>query len=194
VDVGFAFELAERRSRGDRNWVAETFFDSLQSGALTAPNLMPRAPQRTDTIAGPTLSLELPLWDQNQARIARADRLLERVRQQRDALLVDVSQDIYADLARARIVAENARFYRDEFVPTARRNVTLAQEGYRVGRVPFLSLLEAQRAFLATRAGELEALREAALAAIELERATGRPAAALRAGPGAAGTSDDENN
>jgi cobalt-zinc-cadmium efflux system outer membrane protein len=180
VDVGFAFELMERRSRGDRNWLAETFYDSLQSGALTPPNLMPREPQSTDTIAGPTLSLELPLWDQNQAQIAKADRLLEQARQRRDALLVAVAQGIHASLARVRMAMENATIYRSEFVPTAERNVTLAQEGYRVGRVDFLSLLEAQRAYLATRMSELEALQAAALAEIELERVTGRPADVLR--------------
>lgn len=180
VDLGFAFELAERRSRGDRKWLAETFYDSLQAGALTPPSLMPRESQGTDTIAGPTLSLELPLWDQNQAQIAKADRLLEQARQRRDALLVAVAQDIYASLARLRTATENAAFYRTEFVPTAERNVLLAQEGYRVGRVPFLSLLEAQRAYLTTRLSELEALQAAAVAEIELERVTGRPADALR--------------
>jgi cobalt-zinc-cadmium efflux system outer membrane protein len=182
ADLGFAFEMAERRSRGDRKWLAETFYDSLQSGALTPPNLMPREAQGIDTIAGPTLSLELPLWDQNQAQIARADRLLEQARQRRDALLVTVAQDIHASLARARTATENATFYRSEFVPTAARNVSLAQEGYRIGRVAFLSLLEAQRAYLATRASELDALQAAALAEIELERATGRPADVLRNG------------
>lgn len=180
VDVGFAFELMERRSSGDRNWLAETFYDSLQSGALTPPNFMPRESQGTDSIAGPTLSLELPLWDQNQAQIAKADRLLEQARQRRDALLVMVSQDIHASLARGRTAAENAMFYHTDFVPTAERNVSLAQEGYRVGRVSFLSLLEAQRAYLATRVNELEALQAAALAEIDLERVTGRPADALR--------------
>lgn len=180
VDLGFAFELAERRSQSDRKWLAERFYDSLQSGALTPPNLMSREPQGTDTIAGPTLSLELPLWDQNRAQIARADRLLERARQRRDALLVTAAQDIHASLARVRTATENATFYRNEFVPTAERNVSLAQEGYRVGRVAFLSLLEAQRAHLATRLSELDALQAAALAEIELERVTGRPADVLR--------------
>lgn len=181
ADVGFAFELAERRARGDRQWLAEAFYDSLQSGALTAPNLMPRGPRGTDTMAGPTLALELPLWDQNQAQIAKADHLLEQARQRRDALLVSVAQDIHASLARVRTATENAAFYRTEFVPTAERNVSLAQEGYRVGRVPFLSVLEAQRAYLSTRVSELAALEVAALAEIELERATGRPADVLRA-------------
>lgn len=180
VDLGFAFELAERRARGDRDWFEETFYDSLQSGALTPPNLMPRESQGTDTIAGPTLSLELPLWDQNQAQVVRADRLVEQARQRRDALLVAAAQDIHAGLARVRAATENARSYREDLVPTAQRNVALAQDGYRVGHTSFLSVLEAQRAYVSTRGGQLEALRSAALAEIELERVTGRPAHELR--------------
>lgn len=180
VDIGFAFELVERRTQGNRNWLAETYYNSLQSNALTPPNFMPQSSQNvTDTIAGPTISMEFPIWDQNQAQIAKADRLLEQTRRQRDALLVDVAQGIYAGLAKARTAAENARFYRDEFVPTAEKSVTLAQEGYRVGRVPFLSLLEAQRAYLTTRGNELRTLRDAANAEIELERIAGRPASEL---------------
>jgi cobalt-zinc-cadmium efflux system outer membrane protein len=180
VDVGFAFELAERRSRGDRNWFAEAFYDSLQSGAPTPPNLMPRERQGTNTIAGPTLSLELPLWDRNQAQIARADRLLEQTRWRRDALLIETAQEIHVSLARVRTATENARFFREKFVPIAERNVTLAQEAYRVGRAPFLSLLEAQRAYVNTRASQIMALGDAVAAEIDLERATGRPAHWLR--------------
>lgn len=180
VDVGFAFELAEKRSRGDRKWLAETFYDSLQSRALTPPNLMPRESQGTNTLAGPTLSLELPLWDQNQAHITKADRLLEQSRQRRDALLVAVAQDIHSSLARVRTATENLAFYQAEVLPTAERTVSLAQEGYRAGRVPFSSLLEAQRAYLGARESELEALEAAVLAELELERATGRKAHVLR--------------
>ncbi|HNO78120.1 MAG TPA: TolC family protein [Phycisphaerae bacterium] len=179
LEIGFSFQLAESRSRGDRDWLAETLFDSLQSGAPTPPNLMPRATEGPNAIAGPTLSLELPVWDQNQAQIAKADRLLEQARQERDAMLVDAAQDIHIGLARVRTASENARFYRDEFVPTAKRNVSLAQDGYRIGRVSFLSLLEAQRAYITTRTNQLDALRDAALAEIDLERVTGRPVAAL---------------
>jgi outer membrane protein TolC len=43
----------------------------------------------------------------------------------------------------------------------------------------FLSALEAERTLLTARSGYLAALESAALATIELERVTGRPAAAL---------------
>ncbi len=179
LDIGFSLQLEESRSRGNRDWFAETLYESLQSGALTPPNLIPRPSDGPNAIAGPTLSMELPLLDQNQAQIAKADRLLEQAKQQRDAILIDAAQDIYVALARVRTATENVRFYRDEFIPTAERNVLLAQEGYRIGHASFLSLLEAQRAFITTLADQIAAQRDAALTEIDLERVVGRPIAKL---------------
>jgi len=179
LDVGFALERAERRSRGGRDWLQETVYDSLQSGQLTPPNLMPRESQGNDVMAGPTFAIELPLWDQNQAQIAKAERLLEQTRLFRDALLVDAAQDIYSRLARAKTAAENAVFYRDEQLPAAERNVSLSREAYKAGRLSFLSVLEAERTYLAARSGYLDALESAAIATVELEQVTGRPAHVL---------------
>ncbi|MGE3181403.1 MAG: TolC family protein [Phycisphaerae bacterium] len=175
VDVGFAFELAERRARGNRNLVAESVFNSIQSGAPTPPTLMPRSAQPTDTLAGPTLGLELPIWDQNQAQIAKAVHQAEQVRQERAAVLIDAAQDIYAALGSLQTAQDNMQLYADELVPTAQKNVQLAQAAYRVGTVPFLSVLEAQRAYLTTRSGQIKVTRDAANAEIQLEQATGRP-------------------
>ena len=183
VEVGVALERGERRSRGDRNWVQETIYDSLQSGQLTPPNFTPRQSQGSNTIVGPTIGIELPLWDQNQAQIAKADRLLEQTIQLRDALHVNVAQDIHARLALARTSAENALFYRDKQLPAAERSVALSREAYKAGRLPFLSILEAERTYLAARSGYLDAVESAALATVELEQVTGRPASVLLAAP-----------
>lgn len=189
VEIGVALERGERGRRGDRDWAAESFYDSLQSGALTPPNPAPRPPEETDVLVGPTLSVELPLWDQNQARIAKAERTLQQSVQLRDALLVDLAQDIHSRLARAAVSAEIARFYREEQLPNAQRSADLARDAYRAGRTPLFSVLEADRALLAARNAWLSALEAAALAAIDLERVTGRPVDVLRSLPPAAATS-----
>lgn len=183
VELGVALERGERRSRGNRNWAAESLFDSLQSGQPTPPNLMPREGEGADVIIGPTFGLELPLWDQNQAQIAKAERLYEQTSLFRDALLVDAAQDIHLRLARAQTAAENARYYHDEQLPAAERSAQLARDAYRSGRLSFLSVLEAERNLLTAHSGYLAARESAALATIELERVTGRPVAALLATP-----------
>lgn len=181
LEVGFGLERGERRSAGNRNWASETFYDSLQSGQLTPPNLMPRESQEAGVILGPTLAVELPLWDQNQTQIAKAEQRLQQSVQLRDALLIDAAQDIHSRLARARTAAANARFYRDEQLPAAERSAQLSRDAYRAGQLSFLSVLEAERNLLTARSGYLAALESAALATIDLERVTGRPAAVLTA-------------
>jgi len=179
LEVGLALERAERRSDGGRNWAQETFSDSPQPGQLTPPNLMPQPDQGDDVIIGPTFGIELPLWDQNQAQIRKAELHAQQALQLRDALLIDAAQDIHSRLARARTAAENALFYRDELLPAAERNVALARESYKSGHASFVSVLEAERSYLAARGGSVDALASAAVATIELEQVTGRPASAL---------------
>lgn len=180
VEVGFALERGERRSRGDRKWAADTFYDSLQSRQTTPPNLMPREGETTDVILGPTFGVELPIWDQNQAQIAKADRVYQQAKQLRDALLSEAAQDIHSHLARAVTAYENARFYRDEQLSMVERSAALAGTAYRSGHLSILSVIEAERNLLNARSGYLAAVEHAALASIELERATGRPASELR--------------
>lgn len=179
LEAGFALERAERRSGGDRDWVEETFYDSLQAGQLTPPNLMPQEDGGADVIVGPTFGIELPLWDQNQAQIAKAELQAEQALQMRDALLIDAAQDIRSRLARARTAAENAVFYRDELLPAAERNVSLSREAYKAGRASLIAVLEAERSYLSAKSGSLDALVAAAIATIELEQVTGRPASVL---------------
>ncbi|MGB0716124.1 MAG: TolC family protein, partial [Phycisphaerae bacterium] len=131
----------------------------------------------TDVILGPTFGIELPLWDQNQAQIAKSDRMLEQLLHVRDAALVNATQDIHTRVARMETAAENARFYESLQLPAARRNIDLTREAYASGKLTFLTVLEAERKYLATRSDFLLAMETFALAMVELERATGCPAA-----------------
>jgi len=188
LELGVSLERGERRPRGNPNYLAETLYESVDAGQLSIPRITPRESEGSDVVIGPTIGVELPLWDQNQAQIARAEHLLDAARRLRDALLVDAAQDAHAGLARARAAAQNAQFYRDQQLPTAERSASLSREAYRVGRTPLLAVLEAERSLLTARSGYLESLERAALARIELERVTGRPLAGLGAdaGPAAA--------
>jgi outer membrane protein, heavy metal efflux system len=157
------------------------FLKSVEGGLALERSERPSGDDGGDIIAGPTLALELPLWDRNQAQIARADRVLEQTIQLRDALIVDAAQDIHSRLARVQTASQNAVYFRDELLPAAERIVSLSRMAYQIGWGSFLSVLEAERSFLAAKEGYLEALESAAMAMVELEQATGRPVSALLA-------------
>lgn len=177
VEVGVGFERDARGRRGDRPWLADTLWASAEAGALTAPSLRPREKQPTDTILGPTLSLEVPVFDQNQAQIAKVQFIYEQALLNREALLLDVTQETRGAFQRARTAWDVANYYRDNFLPLLQENLELSRTAYRAGKISLLSVLEAQKLLLASRGRYVESLRNAAVAVTDLEKAIGTPLA-----------------
>jgi cobalt-zinc-cadmium efflux system outer membrane protein len=124
---------------------------------------------------GPTLSVELPLFDQNQAQIAKASYLVQQANKNLEALVQELIQDTRATYERARNAWENTRFYQQQLLPLREGSLELSREAYRYGRASFLQVLEAERRLLEARAGYLEALQNSSTALVELERVTGQP-------------------
>lgn len=179
IDLGISMERDARRSRGGRNWLSDSAFDSLQAGALTPPSLHPRESQTTDYVTGPTLSLELPLFDQNQAQIARAEFELLQARYLREAIDREIVQESWAVHTRARTAFETVEFMRDELLPLRENGLRLARESYRVGSTTLLIVLDAQRRLLEARAELVEVQAAAGIARIDLERIAGQPFASI---------------
>ena len=182
INFGLALERGERgRSEGGRDLLADTARASIANGRLTAPGIQPRSERRrhTDFIIGPSLSVELPVFDQNQAQIAKAQYAYEQARKTLEALKRAATHEVRAAVDRASTAWSLARLYRDRSIPLAESNLELSREAYRVGSVSFLSVLEAQRFFLKTRTGYVEAAQTAATAIPELERTIGLPFAAI---------------
>jgi outer membrane protein TolC len=69
-----------------------------------------------------------------------------------------------------------ARLYEQTILPAARNNFKAAQAAYATGRVPFLSLIEAQRNVVMLRDRYYEAVADSFRRRAALERATGGPA------------------
>lgn len=181
VELGISAEREARRSRGGRNWFAETASASAESGAIALPSLWPREGQSTDYVTGPTLSVELPLFDQNQAQIARAEYELLQAKLLREAIVREIRQESWLVHARAKAAFESATFLRDELLPLRETGLRLARESYRAGGTTLLTVLDAQRRLLEARAENVDARAAAGMAKFDLERIGGRPFDELRA-------------
>ncbi|MFQ5495257.1 MAG: TolC family protein [Phycisphaerae bacterium] len=179
VNLGVALERSERRRQGGQDLLADTARASIASGGLTAPGIEPRSEQRSrqgqSMILGPSLGVEFPIFDQNQAQIARAQYALQQARKTLDALDRAVTQEVRSAVDRAMTAWRLMHIYRDESIPLAQGNLDLSREAYRAGRASFLSVLEAQRFFLETRRGYVEASQSAATMIPALERTIGLP-------------------
>jgi cobalt-zinc-cadmium efflux system outer membrane protein len=185
VEVGVALERNALRALPGRKVLADTARASVANGALTAPEIQSRSQRQAEkraqieTIFGPSFGMTLPIFDQNQAQIARALYLYQQAAKTLDALLRELTQEARVVCERARIAWDNARFYRDRLLPLRETSLKLSQEAYQTGRGSFLSVLEAERMLLAARAGYVDALRASATALVDLEIVTGQPMAKI---------------
>jgi cobalt-zinc-cadmium efflux system outer membrane protein len=178
IELGVALERGERRrSDGGRDLFADTARASIANGRLTAPAIEPRSQRRkhTDFIIGPSLDVELPIFDQNQAQIAKAQYAYEQASRMLEALDRAVAQEVRSAIDRTVTASKLVRMVRNRSIPLAQSNLDLSREAYRAGRASFLSVLEAQRFFLETRSKYVGAAQTAATAIPELERTIGLP-------------------
>jgi cobalt-zinc-cadmium efflux system outer membrane protein len=121
------------------------------------------------------VSLAVPLFDRNQGQIAGSLVRGEQARLRRDALRRSVEAKAFA--AHARAVAQRAQVtaYRETLVPTATTIESLAEEGYRLGRSPVLTVLDAQRTLRDAKSEYLGALLSFQSALADLEDVLGGP-------------------
>lgn len=131
-------------------------------------------------IVGPGLSLTLPIFDQNQAQVARAGFELEQMIKLHESAQVAVAQNVRASADRVSASSRNLAFYSEELLPQAERSLALARESYAAGRTTLLALVEVQRQLLDARRGHVTLRLEAAASSSELERVVGTPLPGLR--------------
>ena len=179
IEIGIELQRADRSRQGGRDVLAHTARASIANGRLTAPGIQSRSERRSakgqDVILGPSLGIEIPIFDQNQAQIAKAQYTLLRAKKTLDALDRAVTQEVRSTVDRALTAWRLMEMYRDQSIPLAQGNLDLSREAYRAGRASFLSVLEAQRLFLETRRGYVDASQSAAAMIPRLERTIGLP-------------------
>jgi outer membrane protein TolC len=121
----------------------------------------------------PTVSVTPKPFDDNRARIARAESQLESMRIEADRVLQQAQREVrtaWIDLQASRRLI---RDYQERIVHLADENAALAQESFAAGTVDLTVLLEAQREQTTART-RLNDLRAAATRRFhELERAVG---------------------
>jgi cobalt-zinc-cadmium efflux system outer membrane protein len=124
---------------------------------------------------GPRASLELPIFDQRQAPIARLESELRRTQQLLAARIVEVKSEIrlaQARLAYARQVAEQ---YASSIIPTREHVVALSQQEYNSMLLGVYQLVAAKQSEISAYGEYITAVRDYWTARADLERALGGP-------------------
>ncbi len=117
---------------------------------------------------GPSVSVPIPLFDQGQARIARAASELRRAQQEYYALAVRIRATARAEQERLRGAQDRARYYRNIVLPLQERVVNEAQLQYNAMQIGIFQLLRDRERQIEAGVAYVEALREYWLARADL--------------------------
>ena len=140
------------------------------------------------TVLGPRAELEIPLFDQRQAVIARLEGQLRAALARETALAIAIRSEVRA--VRTRLVVARALVdrYAKVVVPLRQRVVTLSMEQYNAMLLGAYQLLIARQNEVNAYREFIESLRDYWTARADLERVTGGIVPMPKAKPGGAPT------
>jgi cobalt-zinc-cadmium efflux system outer membrane protein len=126
-----------------------------------------------ELLIGPSVSLELPLFDRHQAQIARHAALMRQAQAEVAALEQGVRSDVREGVQRVRAQREVASRYLRQVIPAHERIVEIGQRYQNYMLIGVFELLAARQAEYDVYQGYLEAVRDYWLARVELQQAVG---------------------
>src|SRR6516162_512140 len=127
----------------------------------------------SQTITGPTLRLELPIFNQGQARIARGEAALRRAYDKFEQEAVDIRSEVRE--LRDKLISSRdiAQFYQNQLLSTRTQIRDQTQLQYNAMIVGPLELFAARRQEIAAERGYVEAKRDYWVTRAELEQTVG---------------------
>jgi outer membrane protein TolC len=120
--------------------------------------------------------LNLPVYRQRRyGAVAEAEARIAQRKAELARLSDQVNYQVQEAYARVQRSEKSVRLYRDTILKAAEANVKAAQSAYTTGKIPFLSLIEAQRNVVGLRDRYYEAVADYFRRRAALERAVGGP-------------------
>lgn len=164
-----ALRLAEREFYPDIEAMAA--YDSFWQAADDQQRLRPQV--------GIRMNLPVRL-DRRRGAVAEASALLAQRRAELARQSNQVGLEVEQAVAQVRESEQALLLYEEKILPAARENVKAAQTAYMTGRVPFLTLIEAQRNLIELRDRSYQTGADYQQRRATLERVTGGPLAPAR--------------
>jgi cobalt-zinc-cadmium efflux system outer membrane protein len=176
LSVGLAGERTERRAPLDRKIWADTLRESILAGKPTIPQFETPSQRRLmksreiRLLLGPALEVPLPVFDQNQAQVAKAQYRARELIRRYEELVQRIIEGVRSAVAQRRLAEDKVRFYRQSLVPLQEANLQLAQTDYQGGRESILTVLLVQEELIRTRLAYAAAVRDLLVNTANLER------------------------
>ena len=178
VAVGLTFERSPA-PRSQNPTVAGRLGNSvaqgLQGGASRSEPTMPFGPKARDLkyVTGPMIDFELPIFDWNQAQIAKAFHQYKQRWAEYEARRQSIASKVRETAVMYQQAYEQVRFFREAILPEVERNLEVVRESYRAGREEVTIFLQIQEDVIMTRLNALAFLRDLHVNRAELERQVG---------------------
>jgi cobalt-zinc-cadmium efflux system outer membrane protein len=123
---------------------------------------------------GPEVSIPIPLFDQGQAAVVRAQALLRQSQDRYASLLNEIRADLRKSLDQIGLARESVRYCSQEFVPFNQQLMQQALLQYNAMQISVFDLLQEQRSALSADRMYVEALRDYWVARTHLEYAAAK--------------------
>jgi outer membrane protein, heavy metal efflux system len=127
----------------------------------------------SQTRTGPRFAIELPIFNQGQARIARGEAALRQAQDKFAALAIDARSQIRELRDELTSKREIARFYQEELLPDQRRILNESLANYNAMEIGNFELFTTKAEEARTEREYVETARDYWITRAELERAVG---------------------
>ena len=124
-------------------------------------------------VIGPSARIELPIFDQKQATIAKLEAELQQSRARLQSLAVAARSEVREARGRVQLARELADHYRAEVIPLRERLVALTQQQYDAMLVGVYQLLATKQNEVNAYREYIETVRDYWVARADLDRAAG---------------------
>ncbi|MFB3905273.1 MAG: TolC family protein [Acidobacteriota bacterium] len=128
-----------------------------------------------DNVITGGISILLPLANRNQGNIEAAIARQRAARLERESLERVVRQEVMAALSRLAAARRALQLFDTGVIGQSQQNIRVVRGAYELGELRLLDVINEQRRLIETQRAYTELLRDAYVAAVELERATGAP-------------------
>jgi cobalt-zinc-cadmium efflux system outer membrane protein len=124
-------------------------------------------------IQGPTASIEIPIFNQGGARVARAEARYLQARAQLLALQLKTDNAVRLGAERVQVLADIVKTHREALIPARETIVERSQQEQNYMLIGVFELIQAKTQEYDAYQGYLEAIRDYWLARIDLMRVVG---------------------
>ena len=122
---------------------------------------------------GPTLSLELPIFNQRQGMIGRLEAQRRQAQRRVDELAIDARSEVRVAAAKLDMNRRASERYRNTLLPIRATVLAQAQLEYNAMQIGLFELLSAKQAQIEAARSYIDTVRDYWMARAELERALG---------------------